>query len=70
MTLNMTALREGRQLSQVVIDNDAGVFPLVSGLIPNFDPNAPQANSSSSYIHLRIAPDSRADLEAFYRKKS
>ena len=69
MTQNMTALREGRSLRQLIIDNGSTTFYLVTALIPNFDPNSPQANSSSVNVPLRIPPDCNLDLEGFYRKK-
>ncbi|KAL5964597.1 E3 ubiquitin-protein ligase HECTD1 [Taenia solium] len=65
----MSALREGRKLNQLDLESGVATFPLVPGLIPNFDPNAPQARPSSSNFHLRIPPDCMLSPEFFYQKK-
>ncbi|KAL5108838.1 E3 ubiquitin-protein ligase Ufd4 [Taenia crassiceps] len=69
MLNQMNALREGRELNQLDLESGVSMFPLVPGLIPNFDPNAPQARPSSSNFHLRISPDCMLSPELFYQKK-
>ncbi|KAH9285088.1 E3 ubiquitin-protein ligase HECTD1 [Echinococcus granulosus] len=69
MLKQMSALREGRQLNQLDLQSCAAMFPLVPGLIPSFDPSAPQARPSSSSFHLRISPDCMFSPEFFYQKE-
>lgn len=70
MLNQMSALREDRKLNQLDLESEVSMFPLVPGLIPNFDPNAPQARPLSSNFHLRISPDCMLSPECFYQKKS